>query len=122
MQLLKTLQKHLNLQLPQTLEHSGEIQQKDFRTKYVFDSDSSGKTVLDFLIFGRDGFPPDHKRIDDKGEIQELENFEFSLMYEISEERKVAEQKMNCENQKTAEQLIRKGLADGSEDWIQKYL
>lgn len=122
MQLLsKVFQQHLKLQLSQPLEQSGEIQQKGFRMKYVFTKDASGKTVLDFLIFEEDGFPPVHKRINSNGEVLDLENFQFSIMYEFPEERMQEDLKMKIKNQKIAEALIKKGLADGAEEWIQNY-
>ena len=107
MQLLKTFQKNLKLQLPQPLEQSGEIRYKDFRIKYVFTKDASGKTVLDFLIFEGDVFPPVHRRINKHGEIQDLKKFRFSL-YETSEEREEQEIKMKKRNRETAVSIIEK--------------
>lgn len=115
-------QKYFKFELPQHLERSGEFQHKDFRIKYVHTKDASGRAVLDFLIFEGNGFPPVHKRLHEKGECRELENFGFSLMYETSEERQEQEITMQRTNREIANLMIDKGLAERAEDWIQKYL
>ncbi|MGB7784640.1 MAG: hypothetical protein WBL27_00935 [Salinimicrobium sp.] len=120
--LLKAFQKYFRFQLPQPLEQSGEIQQQDLRIRYVLTKEGSGKTGFDCLIFEKNGFPPVHKRIDDNGEIQELEKFEFSLMYETSEEKQEQETKMKRTNCEVANLMINKGLAERDEEWIQQYL
>lgn len=123
MQLLsKAFQKHLNFQLPQPLKQSGEIQQQDFRIKYVLTKDASEESMLDLLIFERDAFPPVHKRIKANGEITELENFQFSVMYEFPEERRKEEILMQKANRETAKTIINKGLTEKTEEWIKKYL
>ena len=122
MSLSYSFQKYFGIELPQPGGESGEIQIKDFNIKYIFTKDASGEKVFDFLIFGRDGFPPLHKRIDANGEVQELENFQFSMMYEFPEEREAEEKKMRETNNKIAKHLIDKGLAAVNEEWIQKYL
>lgn len=120
--LLRVFQKYLNIKMPQPLEQSGEIKHKDIRIKYILTKKASGKKVLDFLIFKGNGFPPVQKRIDANGEIQELERFEFSIMYETSEERREQEFKMKSTNRKIARSIISKGLAERDEKWIKKYL
>ena len=72
----------------------------------------------DFPIFERDGFPPVHKRINAKGEIVALENFQFSIMYESPEERKKEELLMKKANQETAKTFIDKDLPEKTEAWI----
>jgi hypothetical protein len=54
--------------------------------------------------------------------MQELENFQFSIMYEFSEEREAEEQKMRETNHEVAKILIDKGLAAAHEEWISKYV
>lgn len=119
MQLLsRAFQKHLNLPLSQPLEQSGEIKHKDLRIRYVVIKEPSEEIGLDFLIFEGDNFPPVHKRINEQGEIQELEKFGISLMYETSEERQQQEIKLKRTNREIANLIIEKGLAERDEDWI----
>lgn len=120
--LRRSFEQFFQLKLQQPLGKSGEIQISESTIKYVLTKDASEKTVLDFLILDRNGFSPVHKRINTNGEILELENFQFSLMYESMEEKREEELKMKRINQKIAELIINKGLADNSEEWIQKYL
>lgn len=119
--LIAYFEKFFDLKLEEPWEQSGEIQHKDFRIKYIFTKDASGKTVLDLLIFEGDGFPPVHKRINEQGEIQELEKFGFSLIYETSEEKQQQEIKLKSINREIANLIIEKGLAEPDEEWIQKY-
>lgn len=51
-----------------------------------------------------------------------LENFHFSIMYELPEEREVEEFKMKKYTQQLAGTMINKGLANDAEAWIQGYL
>lgn len=120
--LSRSFQNYLNIKLSQPLKKSGEIQRKDFRIKYILTKDASGKTVLDFLIFEEDGFPPLHKRIAANGELQELENFQFSVMYEFPQEREAEEKKLRETNERIATSLFDKGLVVANEKWIQKHI
>lgn len=104
------------------LGNSGEILKDELTVRYITGFDANKKMIIDFIIFDRYGFPPAHRRIDSKGEIQELEKFQFSIMYESPEEREKEEKKMAKVNLKTAKSILAKGLAQDSEEWIQIYL
>jgi len=77
---------------------------------------------MDILIFKDNFLPPIHKRINHKGEIIDLENFQFSIMYETEENRIEEQSKMILKNKKLAQRLIKKKLAKESDNWISKYL
>jgi len=74
------------------------------------------------LIFENNGFPPLHKRIYKNGEMVDLENFQFSIMYELQIDKIKEEMKMKKANKETANVILDKGLANKYEPWINKYL
>ena len=119
--LRKAFENQLSVKFGISLDTSGTVQKDELTIKYILTKDASEKLVLDFLIFRKDGFRPDHKRINARGEILDLENFQFSIMYEFPEERKPEELKRKNHNQRTANLIINKGLADPTDEWIQKY-
>ncbi|HSI69039.1 MAG TPA: hypothetical protein VK941_02320 [Gillisia sp.] len=121
-ELRRSFEELFNIQLESPLENSGEIQNNNSRIKYILQIDNPGNKIIDLLLFDGDHFPPQHKRINARGQIQDLENFQFSIMYERPEDRVEEELKMKEVNKKIARILIKKGLAEKCEEWIQKYL
>lgn len=120
--LIKSFEYFFPLKLQKPLGKTGEIQKDELTIKYLLTKDASEKNVLDFLILDMNSFPPIHKRINTKGEIKDLENFQFSIIYESPEDRVLQEYKMKEINQRTVNIIIKKGLARKDEDWLQKYL
>lgn len=72
--------------MPKPLDKLGIVQGNELGIKFLFTKDDSERDVLDFLIFEENEFPSVHKRINYIGEFLNLENFEFSLMYERPEQ------------------------------------
>lgn len=105
-----------------SLNNSGSIRRNRITINYVLNADSLENTIMDLLIFDDNGFPPVHKRINYDGDIIDLENFQFSLLYESKRERKEEQVKMLIKNKKIAENIIKKKLAKKSDKWINKYL
>ena len=87
--LINSFEQHFKVKLQNPLKSPGKIQVKELLIKYILYKDTSGNTVLDFLIFDTtNGFPPLHKRINSEGVIQNLENFQFSIMFTTEVELK----------------------------------
>jgi len=120
--MVRSFEKMFILQLQTPLDNFGEIQNDEVTTKYIVEKDAAKNIIIDLLIFDNKGFPPLHKKINTKGEIQDLENFQISIMYESQEDRAGQEIRMKEINKWTAKIIIDKGLAVKSECWIQKYL
>ena len=120
--LIRTLEQLFNLKLNTPLQDSGTIHKDELTIKYVLKTDAFKKIFMDFLIFDDHGFPPLHKRINANGTIRNLKSFQYSIMYASQREKMEEETTMKKLNLKTANLLVNKGLAEKSEDWIQKYL
>lgn len=106
----KSFEMMFNIQLEIPLGNSGEIQKDNVSIKYIRETDELGNQIIDMLIFDNYIFPPKHKRINANGEVLELENFQFSIMYESSKKGTDEELKMKKINQRTANLLMNKGL------------
>ncbi|GGE15367.1 hypothetical protein [Psychroflexus salis] len=116
-------EKHLNLKIPERLSNKGSLKGK-IKVNYILSKDSNNNQTIDFLIFDEYQFSPEHLRINSKGEIAKLDNFQVSYIYELDiiSQKKVAVKKMKAYNKQVAHLLIKKGLAKRSDEWILEYL
>ena len=60
--LIASFENLFDFKLEKPLKQSSEIEQQDFRIRYVWTKDASEETVLYFLVFEREGFSPIHKQ------------------------------------------------------------
>lgn len=105
------------------LNDSGTITNKNKTIKYLLGVGLSGKPAMDLLIFQEESFPHIlHKRINYEGVIMDLENFQFSILYETETEGETERAKMKLNNNNVAKILINKGLAKKNDKWINEYL
>lgn len=104
-----------------TINNSGTINKNGLSINYVLDVDLSKNIIMDLLIFKNDALPPVHKRINYDGVIIDLENFQFSIIYQTKREKKEKQEEMIRNNKKTADIIIKKGLAKKTEKWISNY-
>ncbi len=105
-----------------SLNNLGTIQRNSLTINYVLNVDLSGNTIMDLLIFEDNIFPPVHKRINYDGKIINLENFQFSIIYETERVKKLEQDKMTIKNKKIAQNIIKKKLAKKSDKWINNYI
>lgn len=118
-----SFEQYLNFKINQPLNKIGTFNEK-YKVNYIKGKNNFDKYSIDFLTFKDNIFPPKHLRIDVKGNLTNLENFQYSIMYESgSVEQKIEEEKkMKIHNKKTAMLIINKGLAKKTDEWIDKYL
>ena len=117
-------EKYLGFKITKPLENSGRINATSYNVNYIVKLDEFKYYYIDFLLFDCDFMPPLHLRINYKGEIEDLENFQISIMYIAGDDemRFIEQEKMRFKNRRVAQQLLNKGLASQDDNWLSMYL